>query len=186
MKKTFFAFTIIALMGCTNTGKDNTNIADECGTTTEVTEKDSTDNKEATIEQTDTEVALSAQELKDNIESQTEGIELGLWGLIGDSHGELDMNGLTGTYSYGLKNGEAHRRLEFESWDKKTGRLVLRAYEQNSDKFIGKFDGIYEYGNATEGEYDDDGEEIVHWVESYDGVFTNYKGAKVNFHLWFD
>jgi len=185
MKKTIFALSIITLMGCTNTGKDNTNTADESSTTTKVTEKASTDDNEAAVEESE-EVALTAQEIIDEIESQTEGIKLGLWGLIGDSHAELDMNGLTGSYSYGLTNGEAHRRLEFESWDKKTGHLVLRAYEQNSDKFIGKFDGTYEYGNATEGEYDEDGEEILHWVESYDGVFTNYKGAKVKFHLWFD
>lgn len=60
------------------------------------------------------------------------------------------------------------RDIKFTSYNPNTGALILSAYEQGTGKYIGKFVGTLtrsKYGNK------------------YTGVFTNYKGGKVNFNL---
>ena len=202
MKKLFWSILAIMLMGCTNTSTDKTNAAADSITNEVATPVE--EESQPTLELTDEEaIALSRainesdeegaplRELSDEeaaalARANARGVDMSLWGFIGGSHANLDMNGLTGIYSYGLDNGEVRRRLEFESWDKESGRVVLRAYELKSDKFIGKFDGTFVIENVLEGEVDNDGMPAEQWVNTYDGVFTNYKGAKTEFHLWAD
>lgn len=60
------------------------------------------------------------------------------------------------------------RNIKFTSYNPNTGALIISAYEQGTGKYIGKFVGTLirsKYGNK------------------YTGVFTNYKGGKVNFNL---
>ena len=60
----------------------------------------------------------------------SKGINIALTGKIGDSEGFLSMDGLNGSYSYDLPNGKVERCLEFVSYDKKTGRLILKAKDK--------------------------------------------------------
>lgn len=208
MKTTLLLITIISLMGCTNAKTDNQNAAKGDSLVNEVTEttEEPQTNKspKSSLTLTAIEAAILAREVNMTSEdgepirelsdedaaaisramekANKEGIEMGIWGFIGGSHAELDMNGLTGTYSYRLDNDEIKRRLEFESWDLTTGRLLLRAYELKGDKYIGQFDGTLEISNVA---YDDN-EDGEYTVINYDGIFTNYKGAKTDFRLWFD
>ena len=103
---------------------------------------------------------------------------MSLTGKIGDSEGFLSMNGLNETYSYDLPNGKVERRLEFVSYDKKTKRLILKAKDKKG-KYIGQFSGIYKSEKYTE-----DGEQLQY--DKYKGIFTNYKGVKIDFDLYMD
>lgn len=102
-----------------------------------------------------------------------------LWGYIGSGEGaQLTMNGTTGWYVPN-ENDNVKRQLKLESYDKKTGRCVLKAYLKG--KQIGKFDGKYE----TFYEKDDDGGE--HGAAYYQGTFTNtINGVKLKFSLYND
>ena len=60
------------------------------------------------------------------------------------------------------------RDIKFTSYNPNTGALILSAYEQGTGKYIGKF-----VGTLTRLKYG----------FKYTGVFTNYKGGKVNFSL---
>lgn len=102
-----------------------------------------------------------------------------LLGSIGSGEGaQLTMNGTTGWYVPN-ENDHVKRQLKLESYDKKTGRCVLKAYLKG--KQIGKFDGKYE----TFYEKDDDGGE--HGAAYYQGTFTNtINGAKLKFNLYAD
>jgi len=132
----------------------------------------------------DEEDADVAQEgvLDDPIEKKEweEGVEMQLMGSIGDAPATLDMEGRKGFYSYEMSNGKVTRNLELESYDKKSGRVVLKALDKNTGKYIGRFDGKFEISCST----DDDG--VEHWANSYCGEFTNYKGVKVDFTLYID
>ena len=120
-------------------------------------------------------VCLCPQE----VSAQTaKGVHMSLTGKIGDSEGYLSMNGLNGTYSYDLPNGKVERRLEFVSYDKKTKRLILKAKDKKG-KYIGQFSGIYKSEKYTE-----DGEQLQY--DKYKGIFTNYKGVKIDFDLYMD
>ena len=61
------------------------------------------------------------------------------------------------------------RVLRFGSYNAKTQTLVLNAYEEGTGKYIGKFVGKLTFRNRV--------------FHRYKGVFTNYKGGKVNFNL---
>lgn len=61
------------------------------------------------------------------------------------------------------------RDIRFGSYNTKTRTLVINAYEQGTGKYIGKFVGKL---TSIGGEF-----------HRYKGVFTNYKGGKVNFNL---
>lgn len=61
------------------------------------------------------------------------------------------------------------RDTRFGSYNAKTRTLVINAYEQGTGKYIGKF-----VGKLTS----------IGWgLHRYKGVFTNYRGGKVNFDL---
>lgn len=109
-----------------------------------------------------------------------EGVEMSLMGNIGGEPATLDMNGHQGFYEYELRGGKVERNLELESYDKKSGRVVLRALEKKTGKLVGRFDGTFVIECTT----DDEGEE--HCANSYCGVFTNVKGAKTEFMLYID
>lgn len=106
------------------------------------------------------------------------GINIALTGKIGDSEGFLSMDGLNGSYSYDLPNGKVERRLEFVSYNKKTGRLILKAKDKKG-KYVGQFNGIYKAQKYTE-----DGHQLR--TDTYKGIFTNYKGVKIDFDLYMD
>ncbi|MBR5656897.1 MAG: hypothetical protein IKW98_09505 [Prevotella sp.] len=106
------------------------------------------------------------------------GVNIALTGKIGDSEGYLNMDGLNGSYSYKLPNGKVERRLEFVSYDKKTGRLVLKARDKQG-KYVGQFNGIYKSVKYTE-----NGEQLQ--TDTYKGIFTNMKGVKIDFDLYMD
>lgn len=120
-------------------------------------------------------VCLCPQEA---LAQSSKGVHVSLTGKIGDSEGFLSMNGLNGTYSYDLPNGKVERRLEFVSYDKKTKRLILKAKDKKG-KYIGQFSGIYKSEKYTE-----DGEQLQY--DKYKGIFTNYKGVKIDFDLYMD
>lgn len=106
------------------------------------------------------------------------GVNIALTGKIGTSEAYLNMEGLNGSYSYDLPNGRVERRLEFVSYDKKTGRLILKAKDKKG-KYIGQFSGIYKSEKYTE-----EGQRLEY--DKYKGIFTNYKGVKVDFDLYMD
>lgn len=61
------------------------------------------------------------------------------------------------------------RVTRFGSYNAKTRTLVINAYEERTGKYVGKF-----VGQLT----------TIAWgLHRYKGVFTNYKGGKVNFNL---
>ncbi len=109
---------------------------------------------------------------------QQKGIHIALTGQIGTSEGWLNMDGTRGTYSYAIPNGRIERQLTFVSYNKKTGRLVLKATDQRG-RYIGQFDGIY----STETYYED-GQQLR--TDTYQGTFTNNKGVKITFNLYMD
>ena len=101
-------------------------------------------------------------------------------GTIGD--GRVDyftVDNSVGSYSYvsnGVQSGK--RGLATESYDPKTGRLILRAYAGN--KYIGTFNGIYHHYT----EYSTDG--ASNTSDSYEGSFHGYQGAVIPFSLYSD
>lgn len=111
-------------------------------------------------------------------QQSNKGIHIDLTGQIGNSDGWLNMDGLNGSYSYSLPNGRVERRLEFVSFDKRTGRLVLKARDKQG-KYVGQFNGIYKTQT-----YREEGQELR--VDNYKGIFTNYKGVKIDFDLYMD
>ena len=100
------------------------------------------------------------------------GIYFGGWGTIGDTRAEIEMNGMTGTFEYnGIK-----RKLRFESYNKRTSVLILKEYDLKG-KYIGKFVGEYNEFYVPE-----KGMTCM----SYTGTFTNTKGHKTSFMLYYD
>lgn len=78
----------------------------------------------------------------------------------GDKDAVLTIAGGNGYYriSYG------QRSIIVDSYNKGTGKLVIKAYMKKGGPSIGMFDGTYKNG-------------------TYSGVFKNVKGGKVNFNL---
>ena len=90
------------------------------------------------------------------------------WGTIGGDDGcslEMPYGNRAGSYTF----LNYTRITRFGSYNPKTRSLVINAYEVGTGKYIGKF-----VGKLTK---DRDG------FFQYRGVFTNYKGGKVNFNL---
>ncbi len=100
------------------------------------------------------------------------GIYMGGWGNIGGAHAEIEMNGMTGEFEYsGVK-----RKLKFVSYNRRTKILVLNEYDQRG-RYIGKFVGHYEEFYVPEKQMT---------CMSYQGTFTNTKGKKAEFMLYYD
>ena len=174
MKKTIFFLSFILLMGCTNTKTNNQTVADNDSLTNEVTESTGAPKSLKSLKSNKSNKShksLKPTRTLDN--ASIESIEMELRGDIGGSYAELNMDGLIGNYSYELDKNKVKRRLEFDSWNATTGRLLLRAYELKGDKYIGMFDGILELVNEGGGNTN----------FNYEGIFTNYKGAKTDFRL---
>lgn len=86
-----------------------------------------------------------------------------LYGRIGgDNYAELHYHGGTGYYTFiGYT-----RIVRWGSYNRNTGQLILKGYDENNGKYIGQFVGKVIAGR-------------------YKGTFTNYKGGKVTFDLVF-
>jgi len=88
-------------------------------------------------------------------------------GTIGGDYGaylSMPYGGGMGTYKF----VDYTRNIQFTSYDPNTRSLILSAYEEGTGKYIGKFVGTLTRQGHGYG---------------YKGVFTNYKGGKVNFNL---
>ena len=104
----------------------------------------------------------------DNVVSSNKGeISFKMYGVLGggETDAYMTMSGNTGTFEY---NGIV-RKLKLESYNQRTGRLIIKEFDSKG-KFIGRFDGTYTYSKEYPG-------------STYNGVFTNYNGKKVDFSL---
>lgn len=126
------------------------------------------------------EEAVAVEEAEKVVPMPAEGVMMSLMGNIGGAPATLDMEGHEGFYEYELRGGRVKRNLKLESYDKRSGHIVLQAIDKNTGKLVGRFDGTF----VIECNTDDEGEE--HCFNSYTGVFTNVKGAKVDFMLYID
>lgn len=79
--------------------------------------------------------------------------------LGGDSNSRLILRGNRGSVTF----TNYTRDIRLQSFNEVTGDLVLKAYEKGTNKYVGTFNGVYDSG-------------------SYSGVFTNYKGASIDFN----
>lgn len=79
--------------------------------------------------------------------------------LGGDHNSRLILRGSRGSVSF----TNYTRDIRLQSFNEVTGDLVLKAYEKGTNKYVGTFNGVYDSG-------------------SYSGVFTNYKGASIDFN----
>ena len=109
-------------------------------------------------------------------------VYMGVWGNVGGTCFNFDMNGTTGSYiPYDLAEAKeygARRQLKLVSYDPRTGKCVINAFLKGA--YIGRFDGIFK---EDEFETDDGGQ---HTVQQYNGIFTSVKGAKLDFNMHFD
>lgn len=101
------------------------------------------------------------------------GIELCIWGDLGNYNIGLNLNGLTGTIDYSNGNTSFTRKLKVQSYNERTGKLHIKEYNM-SGKYTGQFMGTYKH--VTHSEF---------WELNYSGVYTNAKGKKIRFDLSF-
>lgn len=88
-------------------------------------------------------------------------LHLNLYGRIcSDNGSSMTIKGDVGEYHF----IDYTRTLKVHQYNAATGELIVYGYEKNTDKYIGKFEGIL---NAT----------------SYQGKFTNYKGVECTFQF---
>jgi hypothetical protein len=73
----------------------------------------------------------------------------------------LTLNNGVGTYSY--YNGSVVRNIQVQSYSP-SGSVLIYAYDRSNGSYVGRLDGTMSNGRIK-------------------GVFTNYKGAKVNFDM---
>lgn len=95
-----------------------------------------------------------------------------LWGSIGESKAEIDMNGSTGYY-YLNDNEDAKHKLVLKSYNRKTGRCVLNAYYH--EEFAGTLYGEYRTWDTGD-----------HHSEIYTGTFESASGATLSFDFYCD
>ena len=107
-----------------------------------------------------------------NAKGSASKVYIGVWGNIGNNKADLEMNGTTGWY-YLNGNSNAKRKLVLQSYNKSTGRVILKAYYKG--KFIGTFNGIFREFNGSD-----------HYGQTYTGSFKSVKGATLSFDLYFD
>jgi len=107
-----------------------------------------------------------------NAKGSTNKVYIGVWGDIGSNQADLEMNGTTGWY-YLNGNSKAKRKLVLQSYNKSTGRVVLKAYYKG--KFIGTFNGIFREINGSD-----------HYGQIYTGSFKSVKGTTFSFDLYYD
>lgn len=118
------------------------------------------------------ETGLANSLIVSNDNKQQAGIDFFVWGYIGGAHCEMEMSGATGTFEYsGIK-----RKLKFVSYNKRTKQLVLNEYDMKG-RYVGKFVGHYEEFYVPEKQMT---------CMTYSGYFTNTKGKKVEFSMYYD
>ena len=109
-------------------------------------------------------------------------VHMGVWGHVGGTGVNFDMNGTTGSYiPYDIAEAKeygARRQLKLVSYDPKSGHCVINAYLHG--KYIGQFDGTF---MEEEGETDDGG---TYFLQAYNGLFKSVKGDKLEFNMHFD
>ncbi|MBO4659629.1 MAG: hypothetical protein J5637_08405 [Prevotella sp.] len=109
-------------------------------------------------------------------------VYMGMWGNVGGTGFNFDMNGTTGSYipldmGEGKEYGQ-RRQLELVSYDPNDGRCIINAFLNK--KYIGQFDGIF-----VEDEFEDN-EGDMRCVQAYNGIFKSVNGSKLDFHFHFD
>ena len=114
--------------------------------------------------------------------NQLHPVYMGVWGVVGGTGVNFDMDGTTGSYiPYDIAEAKeygARRQLKLVSYDPKSGSCVINAYLNG--KYIGQFDGIFE---EYEGKTDDGGD---YFMQAYNGIFKSVKGDKLKFNFHFD
>lgn len=96
-------------------------------------------------------------------------VNMNLLGGIGEAQcKEFIMDGTTGHYTFkGADN--VQRTLKLNHYNKKTGKCIIEAYLR--DKYIGRFDGLYENSSSPH--------------KTYKGKFISVKpGVSLDFYLY--
>lgn len=107
---------------------------------------------------------------------------MSVWGNVGGTGFLFDMDGTKGSYiPYDIAEAKTYgerRQLELVSYNPESGKCIVNAYLKG--KYIGQFEGDFEEAVR---ETDDGG---TYTYQTYDGIFTSVKGAKLDFHFHFD
>ena len=115
-------------------------------------------------------------------EARLHPVYMGVWGNVGGTGFNFDMDGTTGSYiPYDFAEGKeygARRQLKLVSYNPRNGKCVINAFLQG--KYIGQFDGTFEEDEVEIDEHNS------HTIQAYNGIFTSVKGAKLDFHFHFD
>lgn len=181
MRKTTILFPVMVLMLlATALTACNSNKEQDKALASQTVSKDSADISAKDAENDSIE-ELTPKEAAKQDSLQTK-VFMGLWGNIGDECYVFDMNGTTGDYiHWSMEEGKEYgerRQLQLVSYDPSSGLCIINAYLKG--EYIGQFNGIFE-----EDEVQID-EETTHLLQSYNGTFTNAKGSKVAFTLYYD
>ena len=124
----------------------------------------------------------NADSLAAPVKSNLKPVYMGMWGRVGGTGFLFDMDGTTGSYiPYDIAEAKeygARRQLKLVSYNPNDGKCVINAYLQG--KYIGQFSGVF---FEEEIDKDEDGPFVV---QSYNGIFTSVKGAKLEFSFHFD
>lgn len=183
---------LLLLSGCNDKKEEAKNPASTPAT--EVNGKSQqtiTDSKDAAdaAAPADTLATEEAEEASSQLASETpkernqlHPVYMGVWGVVGGTGVNFDMDGTTGSYiPYDIAEAKeygARRQLKLVSYDPKSGSCVINAYLNG--KYIGQFDGIFE---EYEGKTDDGGD---YFMQAYNGIFKSVKGDKLKFNFHFD
>lgn len=107
-----------------------------------------------------------------NAKGAANKVYIGVWGNIGSSQADLEVSGTTGWY-YLNGNSNAKRKLVLQSYNKRTGRVILKAYYKG--KFIGTLNGIFKEIKSPE-----------HYGQTFNGKFKSENGTVFDFYLYYD
>lgn len=183
---------LLLLSGCNDKKEEAKNPAStpatEVNGKSQQTISDSKDAADAAAP-ADTLVTEEAEEAPSQLASETpkernqlHPVYMGVWGVVGGTGVNFDMDGTTGSYiPYDFAEAKeygARRQLKLVSYDPKSGSCVINAYLNG--KYIGQFDGIFE---EYEGKTDDGGD---YFMQTYNGIFKSVKGDKLKFNFHFD
>lgn len=183
---------LLLLSGCNDKKEEAKNPAStpatEVNGKSQQTITDSKDAADAAVP-ADTLATEEAEEAPSQLASETpkernqlHPVYMGVWGVVGGTGVNFDMDGTTGSYiPYDIAEAKeygARRQLKLVSYDPKSGSCVINAYLNG--KYIGQFDGIFE---EYEGKTDDGGD---YFMQAYNGIFKSVKGDKLKFNFHFD
>ena len=166
------------LTGCDN--KKESPAAVNANDTTAVKNADTPKAADTAVEAKDTAAEKPAEAVPDK--QKTTPVKMSLWGNVGGTSFLFDMNGTEGSYiPFDMEKDReygARRQLKLVSYNPKDGKCVINAYLKGD--YIGKFEGV-----LTEAKVDMGGGDSK-FVQSYCGFFTNAKGARLKFDLYYD